>query len=617
MKSKQILLVVVVFAVLAGLYFLQQSNQPEVLLDLGYEKLGAPAADIAGIACYLAGKEDPAVALVLREGRWLVESKLNAPASETKVQELLEKVEELEGDLRSSSADVLKDYGIADDQALRLDLSGKDGQPIQRLLLGNQGPGYNEMFVRQPGSDSVYLARQNLRSLFGLYGSGGGQVPEGKAWLDTTVLSIPKEEIARIETTSPYRDLLLEYQATLPPVVGDATDVPPPEPVYIPVLVEPQVSGATKSYGIDRLAGAFASVTVSDVVDRGGLEKYGLEPPQARVTVTTRAGEARRLEFGNAIPGESAWYMKRDDSDLVYKMDRWKVESLFLKLSDLVDLKAPSIVSDEVTGVSLMRNGRTYSFERKDGAWRFAGPGMAERFRVDEIDSMLSALTQLKPQDEATRGGVDVTGLNRPEAVIELVLKEGPTRTIYFGKEASLTDGARFVRFDEGPQVYTVTRSSYEQCNPEAGDLFDLALADWDVAEAVALRVKDASGDLALAKAVPQEATAPSAEFWTVQGGERESLSAGRVMALLAKMASLSARDIVLQPKAGGLEQPSWSVEVTFQDGEDYRLDLSELPDSSGYGLRLKGEEAVFLLDAESGNRLMALSRGLRAPQGE
>jgi hypothetical protein len=425
MKPKQILIVVAAFVILAGLYFFQQAKRPKALQDLGYEKLGAPAADVAGLKCYLAGNEEQALALTLKDGKWRVESKFGAAASETKVREFLEKIEKLEGDLRSSSAEVLKDYGIADEQALHLELLGKDGQVLKHLLLGNQGPGYDETFVRQPGSDSVYLARTNLRGSLGIYGEGN-RVPDSKPWLDTTVMKIPKEDIARIETTTPYRNLVLEYRAIQPPVVGDATDVPPPAPEYVPVLVEPAVSGATKSQGIDRLARACASVSVADVVDRGGLEKYGLDRPQASAAVTTRSGEVRRLDFGNAVPeGNGAYYAKLDGDDLVFKMDRAKVESIFLKLTDLADLRFTQITEEDVTTLILMRNGQKYHFELKGGAWTFAGPGLEKRFRAEEVGRVLSYRIRLKPQDEVTRGGDETTGLDRPKAAIELIRKDG------------------------------------------------------------------------------------------------------------------------------------------------------------------------------------------------
>ncbi len=324
-----------------------------------------------------------------------------------------------------------------------------------------------------------------------------------------------------------------------------------------------------------------------------------------------------RLDFGNAIPGgNGAYYAKLDSDDLVLKMDRSKIESLFLKLSDLTDLSFPPIAKDDVTQLALMRNGQKYRFEWKDGAWMFASPGLEERVHVDEADKMLTALTQLKPQDEAIKGGTEVTGVNRAKAIVELTMKDGAKHTVFFGNEAPLTDGARFVKFDGGPQVYTISRYNYEESVPEPGDLFDLALADWDPADVSAIRLTDASGELALAKAAPEEATSSAAaDKWIVEGQGSEAVPAESTQAFLSTIGSMIAGNVVLQPKDTGLEQPSWSVELTLQDGENYRLDIGGMQGTWSYYAKLKGEDTVFLLDAKVGNRLMALGRDLRSKE--
>jgi hypothetical protein len=154
-----------------------------------------------------------------------------------------------------------------------------------------------------------------------------------------------------------------------------------------------------------------------------------------------------------------------------------------------------------------------------------------------------------------------------------------------------------------------------EESSPEPGDLFDLALADWDTADVTAIRLSDASGELALAKAVPEEATSTVVDEWVIQGQEGETVHAERVAAFLTAMESLIAGNVVLQPKDTQLDQPQWSLEVTLAGGRDYRLDMGGPQGTWGYYVRLKGEDTVFLLDVEAGNRLMALGQELRSEE--
>jgi len=61
--------------------------------------------------------------------------------------------------------------------------------------------------------------------------------------------------------------------------------------------------------------------------------------------------------------------VSKDGDDLVYKMDRWKIEGIFLKMSDLVTLSAPQMDGAEVTQMAVEAHDRTNTFAKKESAW--------------------------------------------------------------------------------------------------------------------------------------------------------------------------------------------------------------------------------------------------------
>ncbi|UCD58452.1 MAG: DUF4340 domain-containing protein, partial [Candidatus Hydrogenedentota bacterium] len=343
MKPKQIIIVVIAFVLLSIIYAVQKSRQREVIEGLGYESVVAETlatSDIQGVKCYLAGQEDTAVHLFRQDDGWVVKSKFDAPAKESKVNELIKKLQGLKGELRSSSEDVLSDYGIDDDNALHLVLLDAEGQEKKRLLVGRQGPNWNEVFVRQAGSNDVYLVGENLRRDFGIHSEENAGPIDSKQWCELTVLSVSGEDLSRIELEAPHRRLVLERKEATEPVVdsesGEKADTEeqsePPAKEWM--VVEPELDETPKESGINRLTAAFANFNVSDVVARGGLESYGLEEPRATCTLTTQAGETYIFQFGDPIPdGDGAHYVRLGDDDLVYRMDRWKLDSIFIKMS--------------------------------------------------------------------------------------------------------------------------------------------------------------------------------------------------------------------------------------------------------------------------------------------
>ena len=624
MKPKQFLIVIIAFAILGALYLLQQSGKVEVSQDLGFEKLLSSdftIGDVQEIKCYRTGQEDKAVVLKKKDDKWEVGSKFDAPATESKVQELLEKLGKLEGELRSSNESVLEDYGISDDQALNLMVYGENDQSLGHLLLGKQGPRYQETFVRRSGSPKVYLVSENLRSLFGLYGGQADKDPDSKQWTDLNLVQVPSDEVTRIETTTPYRDLVLKYIEK--PVIQDVSGEEPvvSEPERIPVLVEPVVSSVTKENGINRLSGAFASVTASDVIDRGGFEKYGLVDPQASATVTTQAGEIHRLFVGSPVPaGNGAHYVCIEGDDLVYKVDRWKLDGIFIKLSDLVDLKAPQLGSENIAGFFLEKGDSSYPFVLQEGEWKVDQPDLRDQLKSDAVDKLLEGVAQIQPQDQAYKTSKEVTGLDSPDAIIRLFTKDGKGHEVAFGNEVPLTDGSRFVQIDEHPEIYTITKANYNTMVPPVTGLFDLSLFDFNAEDIYLLQVPDATGELmeitVASKMEIASATEPnklSEPKWVIKGEEKKELDQGKVGILLHSLAALSASDWTVQKASDtGLENPTWKAIMTTKDEQVHELRVGNQTAGGLYHVQIKGQKVVYKTSPSSINRMKEITNKFR-----
>ncbi len=625
MKPKQILFIVIAFAVLGVLYIVQQKGRTPVTQGLGYEEvLGEPLAtsDIRGFKCYLSGKEEEAVHVAREDEGWVVRSKFNAPAQESKVQELLDPLADLKGELRSSSDEVLEDYRIADDSAVHLVLFDAEGQEIKHLLLGKRGPAWNETFVRLSGSSDVYLVGENLRNPFGMHSEETTQAPESKTWCDLTLMKLSKGEIRRVEWVAPFRRVILEQQEKAPPEIETASgeeppSIPPPEMVW--ALAEPDFGVEPKQSGINRLTGALADVRVSDVIDRGNLAKYGLEVPSATCTLITQAGEIHHLLVGQPAGG-GAHYVRRDRDELVFKMDRWKLDAIFLGLSQFVDLNAPTFAQDDVVGLSIEAGGRAFEFAKEEDAWQATRPAVELEPKGDRLDKVLKVVTSLQPQDLVTLSAPVVTGLDAPAAVLRFALKDGEEHQVAFGKEVPLTDGGRFVQLDDREEVWTVTRANWNDAKPGVADLFDLKLMDFDIEETTALTLQDASGELRVAlqevAPAPGEATdEPPQLMWVMEGVDSATdikVIQSPVRSLLSTLSGLTASDLFEEAKDTGLDKPSWSASVTLSDQSALTLALGHPAKAGTVYAQVGGKKTLFGLPASRAQRLEQMSGLLR-----
>lgn len=623
MKPKQIIFVLVAFIVLGVLYWMQQQQRYEVVEGLGFEPvLGErlATADIQGFKCYLAGREDEALHLVLQDGKWLVRSKHDAPASETKVNELVEKLRDLEGELRSSSSEVLDAYGLSEAETYHLILYNSAGQELKHLLLGKQGANWDQGFVRLANSNDVYIANDNLRSRFGIYGEGATQVPDARQWCDLVLMAIPREDIVRVEVDSAYRRLVLEEREIAPPEIDQPTDaepIPTPLPEKEWVMVEPAWDSAPKESGINRLLGAFASVNVSEVVDRGGLDKYGLDDPRATITVATHGGAVRRLKVGSAVPaGAGAHYVLVDDGDLVYKMDRWKLETLFAKMTDFVDIEFPTFAKDQIARIEIESGDRKYEFSRSEGAWQVLQPATSRALKADRVDRIATALSSFRPQDMVTQDAPETTGLNNPSATVRFEMTSGERHQVLLGNEVPVTDGNRFFRLNDRPEVLTMTQANRNDMIPPLSDLFDMKLFQFFADDVAAMTLKDATGEIRLELAVaelPEDATdEPEGPKWIYAGDIEREADGDAVGFLLISLEGLRANDLVPPQQASGLEPPRWSAQLTLNDQSRVELAIGDAAPRGGYYARVHGEETAFIISAFDVRQYEDLTRQLR-----
>lgn len=620
MKPKQIVIVVIAFVVLAVIYAVQKSRRYEVIEGLGYEKvLGEELAtsDIQGFKCFRFGKEDRAVHLAQAGESWIVRSKFGAPADKDKVDDFIEKLGSLEGELRSSSGEVLADYSIDDASAIHLSLLDANGEEKKRLLFGKQGPDWSETFVRIAGSNDVYLAGENLRRAFGIT-SDDAQPIDSKQWCALTVMKLPKDDLSRIEVKAPHKRLVLELQDKVEAVeeseAAESPETPlePTEPEKEWALVKPKLDTEPKTGGLNRILSAFAQIQTSDIVGRGNLEEYGLGEPVGTCLVITKNGGEHRLSFGDAAKdGRGGFYVRLNDDDLVYVMDRWQLDSIFLKMSQLIDIDAPVLQRDQVARLKINSLENVFEFEKKVDTWKSIKPDVEKEPKGGYLDRIAGAVANLRSQDLIT-APPEITGLDKPALTMEFSMQDGEKHSLLVGGEVPLTGGDRFIRLDDEEDVWTISESQWNTMSPDLSDLFDLTLSDFKVEDVTSIRLRDATGtlELTLADSVTDIVAETPKKQWVTD--DDKPIDQYIVSSILSMLSGLEAEDLPEDPDDTGLRKPAWSVKVSPSDGETFDLDIGNAVISSGYYARVNRGKTIFLLPAEDVVRLMDLTEALR-----
>lgn len=174
MKQKQIIILALILALLAGAVFYLKSQKPPELVSEEYAALGFSFAEEAVAALRISkgavSAENPASEIAKEGDVWKIKSAWNARADQEKIHLLVQDILSLKGELRGSSKELFSDFGIGDDQGIRMTFSDVSGKPLADLMVGLKKADYRYLFVRESGSEKVFMTEAPLLNKIGLFG---------------------------------------------------------------------------------------------------------------------------------------------------------------------------------------------------------------------------------------------------------------------------------------------------------------------------------------------------------------------------------------------------------------------------------------------------------------
>ena len=102
-------------------------------------------------------------------GDWTLVNYFGAPAAKMSVEAFVKSISELKGELRADSKEVLDDFKIGEDSALRILLEDAAGSAVGTVFVSRRRATGAQNFVRPGGTDRVFVTRTDLLSELGIY----------------------------------------------------------------------------------------------------------------------------------------------------------------------------------------------------------------------------------------------------------------------------------------------------------------------------------------------------------------------------------------------------------------------------------------------------------------
>jgi len=502
-------ILVVVLVVLATLVFLKQMKKPErlsIVEQAKFEKLipeNLKVDNIVRFELYTGAKSEEKVVLKKDGDKWRVSSHFNAPAKKESVEEYLDKVVKLQGEMRAEvpTDDALADYNLKEDQAFHLDVfTSAEGEPVVKLLVG-KSPNYQLTFVRKAGERKIYDGGVNLRQEAGVYGDDITKAPGPDRWLDKDILKVEKEKITRLAYEMPDKKLVFERKEKEVPQEpaqnntneGEGTKEGSTEGAqeakkkeYEWLLVQGGPGLTHKESGLQSLLGRFANLTATSIVDPAKKADWGLEPPAFRLTIAREGESDVVIEAGRPNPAQGGYLRVASNSeDIVYEVSKYTFEQIFPKGQDLFDLPSLNLDKDKIQQVTIEQPEGKVVVQKDGNDWKVVQPVIDLNVQVATLNTLSSALASWKASDYADTD-VDVGEFNK--TVIFNLGNE--SHTLKFAETARSIDGL-YTLLDDKPIKLVMNRIDANKLLLKPRDVYELKVLDFATDKVTSIEIKE------------------------------------------------------------------------------------------------------------------------------
>lgn len=405
--------------------------------------------------------------------------------------------------------------------------------------------------------------------------------PEMRQDLAKRVLNVNSDDIQRIAVHGPQADVVLiragaAWQLETPPVRAD---------------------GGLADSLVNEAAWLTAERTLSGTPAQPPDPKmYGLDPPSARLAVTTQDGKNIALLFGEPTAVGSSRYLKRIDRPDIFVVASSLYEQLDQPTETFRDPLLVRFNSWETTELTVNAPEHRFVLTRSGNDWTLTQP-FADRADRTEVGVLLDRASGLRIQrfinDAPGEGSFSPWGLDQPTMELALVQPEPTGRiALLFGSAVSDDQTLVYAKRSDEPSIYAVSAEDVAALRADPHGLRAKACFEFFTNQVT--KVAGQRGDTTWV-AERKDGT------WQ-EPASGKPLDPQRVEDFLKTLADLRLGGFVEDAPADltrfGLEPPSGVITVwTAGRAEPQRLSIGGvLPDSTNRYGRIEGRSAVVRL---------------------
>lgn len=239
------------------------------------------------------------------------------PVDSAAIATVIEKIESAQKDaLVSENPDKQAIFEVDTLKGIKVTLADMSGKKIGTLLIGKNGTDYSCNYVRELGSNSVYMVRGSIR--YAVF-------TDLNRWREKSILKFDKSTAKGITLAKPEG-----LSITLAADTGSTWNI-----------IEPIKSQANADV-VDGILNTLSLLNASDFEDSAHTdEAMGFTRPACAVTISFKNGSSRNLIFGEKKDDTKYW-VKVDGKEQVFLVLQSDLENINKSLDDLKVISTPT-----------------------------------------------------------------------------------------------------------------------------------------------------------------------------------------------------------------------------------------------------------------------------------
>jgi len=499
---------------------------------------------------------EPRHVYVRKDDKWEIHEPVKATANKWQVDEMVRRIVEMKYDREYEKG--AKDRpspattGL-DQPAFSVTLTTKDNKTYA-VAIGRRTPTGGDTYVQKAGSDTVFVANENLYPTFDR---------RLRDLRDKRVVDLKMDEVVRVKVEGVENFELVKAKDQW--------------------MLESPVRARADKTKAENLIRALTSLYAQDFFSDkpANLQAFGLAQPRLTATVTVEhkveKKEEPKKDQASTQPAETqpvietktvivqyggptdananAYFAKIGGEDPVFTVSKTSYTDVAVKLNDLRDKQVVQVDLNKAKKIEAAVGGQSFTLEKTGSQWKYADGTVAELALVEDL---IKAARDLKASQYESRESILGLDPDKPRARVAIT-QEGepaPATLLVLGRTASGTNA--YVTTTALDSVAVVPEDSVAQFLAPPISYRKRDMLTFPQAHANRLEIRRDGQKAVLTK---------TGTTWAMVEPVSAAADAEAVRTALSDLSVLRARKVVGQGNAAeyGLDRPAVEVTVTVQ----------------------------------------------------